>query len=230
MKLQKTFFILLILFISLQICFGQEKPKAELIDEFHRVPCDETLARVNNFVAELTNEPNSKGLVISFGKKEKDLQNLRYEQLIKNAVKVLRFDINHIIFAHGENEETLRLQLWKIPVGVDFPAFRRGEWSYSLAGTIKPYIYDTTVSNDDICPPTTDSELYSKLLFANSNFRGHLVIYTQSIEKFRQTKNELLKEIVDTYKVPRIQLKFFYIKSKADYFNIEYWLVPQKKK
>lgn len=230
MKLKKTFIILLILLVSLQICFGQEKPKAELIDEFHRVPCDEMLARVDNFVTELIKEPKSNGLVIIFGKGGEDLRNLRYEQLLKSAVKKRRFDIDRIVFVHGENEETLRVQFWKIPVGVDLLGHEKGNWSYSLADKKKPYVFNTILPNDDICPTTTDSELYSKLLLANRNFRGHLVIYAESTAKFRQTKNEILKEIVGTHKVPRIQLKFFYVKSKRDYFNIEYWLVPQKEK
>jgi hypothetical protein len=67
MKLQNTFLTLLILFVSFQFCFGQEKSKAELIDEFSLLSCDETVARVDNFVAVLKTEPSSKGFVITYG-------------------------------------------------------------------------------------------------------------------------------------------------------------------
>ena len=231
--MQKTFFILLILLASLKICFGQEKPKAELIDNFTQSPCDETMARVHNFTTILRNEPESKGLVISFGLKDKNLRNLRYEQFFKDAVKGrirYQFDVKRVTFVRGANEEKLRVQLWKIPANADLPAYETGNWSYSLADQKKPFIYYARAWFDDICPPTTDSELYSKLLLANSNIRGHLVVYTESTEKFRRTKNELFKEIVTTYKVPRNQLKFFYVKSKREYSDIEYWLVPRKTK
>ena len=233
MKLPKTFFILLILLVSLKICFGQEKPKAELIDNFTQSPCDETMARVDNFTTILRNEPESKGLVISFGLKDKNLRNLRYEQFFKDAVKGrirYQFDVKRVTFIRGANEEKLRVQLWKIPANADLPAYETGNWSYSLADQKKPFIYYARAWFDDICPPTTDSELYSKLLLANPNFRGHLLIYTESTKKFRKVRNDLSKEIINTYKVPRTQLKFFYVKSKRENFNIEHWLVPRKSK
>jgi hypothetical protein len=158
---------------------------------------------------------------------------LLYEQRIKNSVKgrvFNQFDVKRVTFVHGKSDENLLIQLWKIPVNGNFPAYKTEELSYSLAHRTKPYIFNATTWNDDICPPTTDSELYSKLLSANPTFRGNLVVHHSSVEKFGQTKNELLKEIVETYKIRRNRLRFFYVKKKLDYPEIEFWIIPPRKK
>ncbi len=44
MKYQKIFLVLIIFCAFFQICLGQEKPKAILVDEFHKFHCDDFLS------------------------------------------------------------------------------------------------------------------------------------------------------------------------------------------
>ncbi len=58
MKLQTFFLVFIILFTAFQICFGQEKPKATLFDEFGKANCEDFWARFDNFFYELQNDHN----------------------------------------------------------------------------------------------------------------------------------------------------------------------------
>ncbi len=141
MKLITIHFIFLTLFAFSLTSLGQEKPQAVLLDEFASESCDPVLSRVDGFLAELKNDPTAKGFIIVYGDKDDHLHNLNYEQLLKDSVNVVRFDINRIKFVHGKNQENLRIQFWKILVGADAPAYDKGNWSYSLSKVKKPFIF-----------------------------------------------------------------------------------------
>ena len=81
MKLHKLFFTILILFTSFQICFGQEKPQAELIDNSDKVDCCRPVFQY--FLSEIINS-NADGYIIIFGDKNNKLENYLYEQSIKS--------------------------------------------------------------------------------------------------------------------------------------------------
>lgn len=227
MKLQKTFLVLLILFAFFQICFGQEKPKAMLVDEFPRLQCDDFLARIDNLATQLSNEPDSTGYIVTFGKKNRNLYNFGYEQLLKNALISLRRDRSRYVFVHGEDMENLAIQFWVVPAGADKPQYVEGNWSYELKLN-KPFIFQKTIWEDDICPNFPNVELYSKFLLSNQNLHGNIVISEKSLRKFRQVKRELSNELVENYKVRRSRIKFFFVKE--DISGLEFWLVPRKKK
>src|SRR5262245_23791151 len=187
MKLITITSIFITLFIFSVISFGQEKPEAVLLDELSRESCDPLKLRVDAFLREIKDDPNSKGFIIVYGEKDANLQNLQYEQLLKDMVSYVRYGVikNRIEFVHGSNKEKFRIQFWKIPVGADPPSHEKSNWSYSLSQAKKPFIFYEESWGWDICPSRTDLELYSRLLLENSKWRGHLVIYETSIKMFR---------------------------------------------
>ena len=97
MKLQKILLILLILFDSFQICFGQEKPKAELIDEFGNITCEDLIARQDNLIALLQNDPTAVGYVVIYGKKDDLRGSWRNKRFIDGQTESRRFDEQRII-------------------------------------------------------------------------------------------------------------------------------------
>ncbi len=226
MQSPKMVFLLICLF-PFQICFGQEKPKAELVDEFGKLNCDDFLARTHNFAVSLANNPNSQGDVIVYGEKNEQYYNHRFMDLIKAGIVQLRLDISRFVFVRGDDSNDLRIQFWIVPTGADRPDFVEENWSYKIEFK-KPFIFENTQQEDGICPPMSDFDLYSKLLIANSNLRSNLVIYEKSQIKFRQTEKELINKLVKDYKVPKKRFKAFFVRS--DYAGVEFWLVPNKKK
>lgn len=228
MKYQKSFLTLITLLASFQICFGQEKPKAILVDEFSKLPCDDFLARIDNLAIQLTNEPDSIAYIITFSNKNQTLSNFSYEQLLKNSLIALRRDRSRYVFVHGENQENLAVQFWVVPAGADKPQYNEGNWSYKIE-IEKPFIFQETDHEDiGICPLFPNVELYSKFLQTNQNLRGNIVIYEKNLKNFRQTKKKLLTELVEDYKIRRNRIKLFFVKE--EFSGLEFWLVPIKKK
>ena len=228
MKLQKIFLVSVILFAFFQIYFGQEKPKAVLIDEFPAVPCDEFSARTDNFLIELHNNSDSQGYAVISGS-NKDLRRMvGYELLTKGTIALRNFDKNRIVLVRGEEAENFQIQFWRVPPGAEKPDFKETKWNFVFPPEAKPLIFHDDVS-DGVCPTVPFEMAYTEYLNANPQSRGHIVIYTKSLKKYNKFKREaqiLLKNI------PFNHLRFFRVKKEHsnNYATIEYWLVPRSVK
>ncbi len=227
----KFFLVLAILFASLQICFAQEKPKAELYDEVVNMPCDELKGRIEGFFVQLGNNPNSTGLIIIYGEQNNQLRNYQYKSLIKDIiVNMGNYDVSRVTFVHARSEKKLRVQFWLVPLEAEKIRYDEENWDYVLTAAKKPFIfdYDDDYPESD-CPTKFDSAFYAKLLLTNPNLRGHIVIRQRSVAGFNKIRKELSKKIIQINKTPLDKIKFFYAKPDR-YTAVEYWLVPLKKK
>ena len=230
MKLQKVFLILIVLF-ALQICFGQEKPKAELVDEFGKINCEELQARTDGFYQNgLRSNPSSTGYIVIFGNKNNSLEKYLLEVRFKSAVISQKYEFNRVVFVRGKNNDSTHGQFWLVPAGAEKPNFDEENWDYSLPELNKAVkFHERNWENfDNICPSNRNfsEELYAKLLLGNPGFRGNIVINENSSKNL---KKELLKTFVNKYKIPLNRLKFFY-DANGYPDNVEYWIVPPKRK
>lgn len=222
MKLQKFFFALIILFISVQTHFAQEKPEAVLIDELDVIYCDDFLARIDNFFVSLQNEPNSFGYAVISGNSDEILKKTTYEMWLKGAIRFRNFNADTIKIIRSENTENIRIQFWKVPAGAEKPSFDESEWNFSLPPKTKPFIfYSNNGDFDQICSTVGYEKIYSEFILANPKSRGHIVIYENTVKNFNKVKEEFLKSIPD---LPGNRLKFFHSRQKDSLFEL--WIVP----
>lgn len=230
MKLQSLFFTLLLLLLTLQSYFAQEKPKAILFMEFEETNCDSLQVNLYEFLLQINKSPNSKGYILMNGSKNKGAPFKKYfwEMEMKTGLAFIGMDKDQIIFLEGKDKADSRTQFWVVPEGADKPDFIEEKWDYKFPAEIKPLVINKDSWIGEVCHASYNTDFYSKVLLANPDVKGHLVIYSKSINGFRKRENELLKELVNENKVPRKQLKFFYVKSKAA--DVEYWFVPNKSK
>ena len=226
MKAQKMFFVLIILFTSFQTCFGQEKPKAEQIDEFGIISCDDFLARLDNLFNALKNEPDSTGYAIIYT--EKDSRQLkRFETWINGQVYFAKFASNRLVIKYAEKEDDFRVVFWKVPAGANLPTFVEQKTSFVLPPSTKAFRLATSVY--EICP-TLSPKLYANYLQANPNVRGHIVVFNKSIREAKKDGEDWLKILTKEFNVSRNQLKVFYNKNYPYSESVtEFWLVPKKK-
>lgn len=232
MKSQKIFLVLIILFVSLQIGFGQEKPKAELIDDMGKETCESFWSRFDSFFNLLQNEPTSTGYIIIHGKKENSLPvNLRYERLTDGIVRFRNLDRSRLIIIRGEIRDDIQIEFWKVPAGAETPTFTEENWNFKIEQN-KPFVLRGYSEGDGICPTNTSVKLFADYLFANPNLRAHIVITGKTIKTFANTKKDLLNQLINEYDISPNRLKFFYVKNKTSYNfdDIEYWILPNKKK
>ncbi len=226
----QQFLLLFVVLFSLQICFGQEKPKAELYAEFINMPCDELKGHIDGFFLQLGNNPNFKGQIIIYGEPNNQLGNYHYQSLIKDIIDSRLYNPRRVTFVHARSEKELRVQFWLIPPEAEKILSDEENWDYVLPAANKPFIFDY---QDDYperdCPTKIDSALYAKLLLNNPNFRGHIVIRQISVAGFNKVRKELSNELFQINKTPPDKIKFFYAKPDR-YTAVEYWLIPLKKK
>ncbi|HEX8368313.1 MAG TPA: hypothetical protein VF604_07205 [Pyrinomonadaceae bacterium] len=220
MKPLKVFLALLFLFVSFQVCFGQEKSESVLVDEFGEIPCDDFLARLDNFFVALRNDPAATGYAVINGKKEAIRQSFRYRSWLRGWMKVRRFDSSLMTIIRGENSEKLKIQFRLIPAGASLPDTSDLGWN-SLPIT-KPFNIYSEFDADEICPGDLIIR-FSEILRENPDIRGHLVIRAKSPKDFGNRKKELLNEFRE---IAPSRLRFFHVRNNSDTY-VEYWLVPR---
>ena len=228
----KTLILIIILFMSVQIGFGQEQTKAELFDEFGKITWEDLAARIDNLLYNLSQEPNFTAyVVIHNGKVSNDRQRFRYEEWVKGQIKSREFDEKRIFLIRAEDKEELQIQLWTVPAGTEKPSFNEVKWNTILPPNTKPFIFTQTIWNDSLATPAEylRLNLFSEYLEANPTSRGHFVVKANSKEKFRKEKSEIENLLNKKYKINSERLRFFYVKENKsgwDYPQVEVWLVP----
>lgn len=225
--MKRIIFLFLILLATFQVFLSQEKLKAILVQEFGDVNCDESSAIIDVLFTNILNEPNSKGYIVIYGSNEKPLKKYLYEMEFKADIMFRNFDTSRIIFLHGKNEKNIRIQFWKVPASADKPDFVEGDWNYRMPQDTKSLLLFKDSWIAEVCHASYDIKLYSKVLLANPQLKGQMVIYAKSARNFYQTEKSLLNALVSQNKIPRNQLKFFYIRRKNS--DVEFWLVPKSK-
>lgn len=228
MKLQKIFIVFIIVFTSIQICVGQEKTQAILLDEFGDIGCEEFWARLDALFSEVVKDSQSHGYILINGKENNLLKYLAYESMAYGIINFRNFDKGQIKVVRGTLNEGKNIQLWKVPFGAKSPDFIESDWSYKLSKSTKPFIF-SAYTWGGICPTTSYVKLFSDFLKANPNARGHLVIRDKTSKNFRVEKQKVLDDLVNQYKISRSRLKIFYVKDKDysyGYTDVEFWFVP----
>lgn len=236
MKSLITYLFLIILFASSQLCFGQNKSEAVLVSSFGKAVEEVIAANLDGFFQELMRSPQEQGYVVIYPEKKsrKPTYSLerRYERFIKKMISTQGFDKNRIIFVQSKEEETIKVEFWIVPQGVDKPFSIENKWSEILPDLTKPFIFGFT--DPDAIFPNFVPEFYADYLKNNENLRGHIVVFNKS----REDADMWIEILTIRYKVPRNRLKVFFSKTNGSIIRLgrgsspveaEFWLVPKKR-
>jgi hypothetical protein len=98
----------------------QAAPTAPLIDEFGALPNDDIRGRLDNFFAELSNNPDNQGYIINYGT---PAQIATRERLIRNHITFRKFDPARITIVNGGTspDGEPRTRLYRVPPGAENP-------------------------------------------------------------------------------------------------------------
>jgi hypothetical protein len=239
MKLTKIILILMILFSSFCICFGQEKPKAELLGEYGKVTWEELVARLDNLLYQLDQKPNSTAyLVINNEKVLDNRDRFTYELYAKGHLNLESrnsfVDKKRIFVIRAEDRDEFKIQIWLVPEGAEKPAFREVKWDVSISPNAKPYIFTKTEWMESGLINYAEYlvlDHFSEYLEGNPTARGHFVIKEKSKETYLKEQAKITNLLVGKYKIAPNRLRFFYVrenKPRWEYPQVEVWLVPRK--
>lgn len=234
---------LIAIFVSFQDGFSQEKSNPVLIDEFGKICSEELMARYDNFLNALNNQPNATGYFLFYGDKSVEGRNLNYISYLTEVYPWNRgFDKNRFILLRGKNQDQMKVQFWLVPAGTSPP---KPEEEYIESRITSTTLFDKNWADfhrwygeleiyqmgflDLGCEFSPNIEAFAEKLLSNPELTGYLVVYTKfgrGAKRGNQVGNFALKDLIKYRKVPRNRLKMIYGGNRKEP-EIELWFVPK---
>lgn len=243
---------ILIIFVISHYSFSQESPQAELVDKFGEITGEDYIARLDNLLNILTNNPKSKGYVVIENPTSEKLTGrkrnlgIRYEQMGKGHFKARanldnvknKFNENNVNFIRAVAGENFKISLWVIPENAEKPDFNEVKWDFKTLSDIKPFIFTTSdLHNQSMfySPEYLGLNLFVEYLESNPTSRGNFVINALSKRQYNKERLKIKKILVEKYKVDTKRINFFYVQVKkvtrrfpVDYYpQVEVWFLPK---
>jgi hypothetical protein len=94
----------------------RELPKPRLVDQFGSIPLGDLQARLDYFLIQMQNDPNSTGYIVMYGPVR---DKIRYERLIRRYVWQRNFPIKRLVFVDGGVQPGNSTRFWSAPAGSD---------------------------------------------------------------------------------------------------------------
>jgi hypothetical protein len=235
--------LLIILFSSLQIYFGQNEIKPILFDELADEYCSEILAlKLDMFSIELNKHSDSRAYIIFQGKNSQEGKNLLYLLQPQKYLGYRGIKEDKIVTIRGENKDKMTMQLWVVPNGATPPiiekSFLKKEidsttlFDKSWADWYKWNSSEWTIYGYSFvewgCEMDLNMKGFAETIHSQPNLTGYLVVYT----KFGKGKNHAkkvtdfaIRELSRQHKVSKEKLKTIY-GGNRNTPELELWVVP----
>ncbi|HMT08514.1 MAG TPA: hypothetical protein PKA82_10955 [Pyrinomonadaceae bacterium] len=212
--------LVLVVLLSTLATIGQDKPQAELVDEFGPIQCDELLARIDNLAIRVRNDPATKGVAVISGSNTHLIEKLQLEIRLTSGIRRHGADIRSIVtVVRGKEEGKTLVQFWVVPSGAEEPARSASKWNLSIPTQNK--LIDFHADNDAICYYLTVHEYLRELLDANPKLRIKAVVGETSLKRFRN-KAAILRQAFGSYDSRRLRIvrkrEFAYYDTLTNYY------------
>ncbi len=238
---------LLIIVVITLVTFStsaQQRPKAILVDEFGEVCSEFLMSRIDNLMAQLSNNPSAIAIVIFHGRKDTEGRNQFLLRYISVLYPMMRgFDRSRMRFLEAETRDNQQIQFWLVPPGAEQPGFS----PYKSPTYTEPTLFDRAwigfnrregqldIYRDGFlnlgCSFSPNRGRFAKALQDTSDLDAFLLVYTTRENRSHGVKlaSFALNDLVVNYRVPRKRVRSIYggIRKKPE---IELWLVPRGQK
>ena len=216
-------FTLLILLTTSIIVTAQEKPTAVMIDEFGKTGCEDMQVRVENFLASLQRNPQSRGYVVMYPQEGINIRGyFKLEQLLRSSLIFLRFQNAPVTFVRAARMPEQKVELWIAPSGAEPPKVSELDWTREIT-TAEKY-FDSSWPYGELCAEDP-VDMFAVILKDGPTLRGHISISERSDRKYRKLLGEIKTKLAS---VDALRLRFFRRRDcSADTCGrYQLWLVP----
>jgi hypothetical protein len=237
----KKLILFLLLVASCGIASSQEVPKARFVDEFGKICSEDFMARYDNFMINLQNDPTAIGYIIFNGDRKVEGRNLNYIDALTAGYPKGRFDTSRIKFVRAENLDHPQVKFWIVPLGALPPISKE----FSPQGFDNTTLYDRNWADFNRnygpleiyfngfaelgCEFAPNVKGFAKTLLDNPELTGYLITYTKfgrGAKRGTRVGQFAVNDLVKNYKVARKRLKLIYGGNRKEP-EIELWLVPK---
>ncbi len=223
--------ILFIFFVVVSSAAAEETPRAVLVDEFSRIMnCEDVSARFDNFLLQLQNNPDNKGLALITSGTGRPKFALAVQEQIQGWLSVRRLEGKSpdIVFTKPAKES--KVQFWLIPKDAESPKYNTAQPGEIFAGLSKPFLYNTEFGGE-VCP-AINPKLLASLVNSNPNINVRVVVREKTVKSRKRKMNEWLLRLVTEEKIPRERVHFILSRKLEPEFpfqDVEFWIVPIRK-
>lgn len=210
--------------------YGQESPQPILVDEHGATPCDDSLARLDAFFADLSDNPNSTGLITITNAPDKRRDSVFRQEWVKLYTRYRGFDPSRIKIVRIVDDGDMRVSFWRIPSGAREPSIKV-DASYEIPETMKPFLFAQKYPfGDPICPEIDAGLTFARFLKANPSASANVVVRAKSLARAR-VKGSLMVNRLVTYGIKRSRIRLFARKQvRGEISNwlpvTEFWFLP----
>jgi len=224
--MNRILMLLGIFFMLFEAATAQVEPKAKLVDEIGETFCEELTNRIQTLYANLANDPGSRAVIVISGNGLH--KRLRYERLMWGFIKTANFDPSLVTEIRGEVTRKIRIQFWFVPKGAATPRIDPVKWDFSLPSHAKSILLYSDPENS-LCESGHQEMILSEFLKANSSFNGRIIIYSNTMKQFIQTRREIIRNFTAS---DLGRISFVRKRERTDLaleLDVEWWLVPAKR-
>jgi hypothetical protein len=226
--MKKIIPVLILIGACLQAISAQA-PKAEIVDQFSRLNCDDFLARIDNLFVRIKSLPNSMGYAVIYRKKDSLFDGLYPEGFLLDTISHWKLDRTRLTIVRGEERDETEIELWVVPEGAEKPRFREAALDFTISPGRKPFVLRDNV-DDGICPVySLDLGHASEFLTANP-LSGLNVVISSNIKtkEFRALKAKLLSNAGSNNIDPAL-IRFFRGQLRYN-ATVEIWYVACRRR
>ena len=219
---------IILLFFAVSI-FAQEQPKAELVDEFGKVTCEDLSARINNLQIQMSNNPDKTGFVV-FKRGQNPVSKIHwYRKFLVSSFELRNISMNGLKVVMDEFGDSAGGSFWLLPPGSVEPISHYSKLEDEKIDKTKPFVFDYE-DELGICP-TFVPRLYTDLLKENPKARGHIVVSGGTADERRWFVKSWLETFSKDFQMPANRFRIFYVKARSKGIaGAEFWFVPHKSK
>ncbi|HKP69862.1 MAG TPA: hypothetical protein VJV05_11310 [Pyrinomonadaceae bacterium] len=208
---------------------AQESNAPILVDEFENTGCCDIRARIDNFLQDVAIHPTDLGLIAIVGPKDKIVEKVFREELVRSHVLLRKFDPARLRFVRAEGD-TLKYAFWRLPAGSAMPELFGTDNTYIIDVAKPMMLYaDYPYGDGGLCPAVERRELFTFFLAANPTSRAKVVIRGHSRRETARIQRELSRFLVNENEFDSLRIEFVHT-SREDGRGFgpstEYWFLP----
>lgn len=197
-----------------------------LVDSFERIQCEDARARMDNFMAELANSTNDRGVIVVHPKGTEPIWAFRQLQEFLAQARFRKFDMERLDAKVGPVRTAPLIEFWRVPSGAAGPEAKASDVEAGAKYSLKTATrFGSTISTEyaGCVSMPFDIEAFVLALKNLGGVRGRIAVKGPNANKANKRIKELRDE-THSHGVEEPALRTTFARARREV--TELWLDP----